>query len=284
MGVVNIFPIINLDQWKENLMIQASGTRMKRWIINPDTGEQVLVKWPNYGTGEVYAEKICSEIGKLINIQVMKVDLGCCWELPVVVAYNFVEPGEDLKEGGDFFETFQNDSGKPSLAPGYTYQRIKDIVSHYELIPQLLDMLVFDCLVANSDRHQDNWGICFRGNKVRFAPLYDHGSSLGWNLQEKRVEDLLLSTRSFEGFINRGKTLIGWNTAGKVNHFVLIANILNQNPEMVTRAIQKVHNISEDSLRQILEWMPISIMSEKRREFVIQLILKRKLRLERMVD
>ncbi len=52
MGVVNIFPIINLDQWKENLMIQASGTRMKRWIINPDTGEQVLAKWPNYGTGE----------------------------------------------------------------------------------------------------------------------------------------------------------------------------------------------------------------------------------------
>jgi hypothetical protein len=47
-------------------------------------------------------------------------------------------------------------------------------------------MLLFDAMIGNTDRHQENWGIIFTGKKIidgddpiRISPLYDNGTSLG---------------------------------------------------------------------------------------------------------
>lgn len=42
-------------------------------------------------------------------------------------------------------------------------------------------MIVVDALFANTDRHLNNFGILQNGQEYQFAPLFDHGSSLGWN-------------------------------------------------------------------------------------------------------
>ncbi|MDD2373469.1 MAG: HipA domain-containing protein [Syntrophomonadaceae bacterium] len=265
-------------------MVQASGTRRKKWMENADSGEQILVKWPNYGLGEVYAEKICSELGGLLNIPIMRVDIGCCKGESVILAYNFLHPGEELKEGGDFFEDYQADSGKPSLVPRYTFQRIRTIVEPYGLLPDLLNMIIFDALVANSDRHQDNWGLCFKEDQVRLAPLYDHGSSLGWNLNEDRVRKIMSNNRMFEAFINRGMSLIRLEEGHKINHFNLITGIKNREDMGLRTATKTISALNKDSVWNIIKLMPDDIMSDLRKEFVFRLLLKRKACIERLVN
>ncbi|WP_054696371.1 HipA domain-containing protein [Syntrophomonas palmitatica] len=265
-------------------MVQASGTRQKKWMENPDTGEQVLVKWPNYGSGEVYTEKICSELGRLCNIPIMRVDIGCCGEVPVILAYNFLLPGEELIEGGDFFEDYQADSGKPSLPPEYTFQRIRTIVEPYGLLPDLLNMMVFDALVANSDRHQDNWGLCFKETQVRFAPLYDHGSSLDWNSNEDKVRKRMLDNRMYWGFINQGKSMIQLEAGHKINHCNLMTGIAAQTSVELRNSIRKISALNEGSISSIIQGIPSVIMSDIRKEFVIRLLLDRKACIERLVS
>jgi hypothetical protein len=51
--------------------------------------------------------------------------------------------------------------------------------------------LLFDALIGNTDRHQDNWGLIFRPKEgqmlCRLAPLFDNGTSLGHERFTDRV-------------------------------------------------------------------------------------------------
>ena len=53
----------------------------KVWLINPETNEKGLFKFPKVKdkgiiTGEYWAEKLATEIGKLIDVECARVDIG----------------------------------------------------------------------------------------------------------------------------------------------------------------------------------------------------------------
>lgn len=50
------------------------------------------------------------------------------------------------------------------------------------------EMLVVDTLIANPDRHSDNWGFIEEGGEIKFAPIYDCGSSLAALLSDEQME------------------------------------------------------------------------------------------------
>ncbi len=59
------------------------------------------------------------------------------------------------------------------------------------------NMIVFDYIVNNTDRHMKNFGFLINGENIRFAPLYDNGLCLGADLDDEyieneTVEDLLM--------------------------------------------------------------------------------------------
>ncbi|HBC84825.1 MAG: hypothetical protein J6D03_01525 [Clostridia bacterium] len=73
----------NFDNWIEDTESGkfGSGASEKIWLINPETNEKGLFKFPkvkNNGhiTGEYWAEKLSTEIGKLIDVECAKVDIG----------------------------------------------------------------------------------------------------------------------------------------------------------------------------------------------------------------
>lgn len=77
--------IKNFDNWIEDIEAgkYGSGASKKIWLINPDTKEKGLFKFPKVKdkekgiiTGEYWAEKLATEIGKLIGIECAKVDIG----------------------------------------------------------------------------------------------------------------------------------------------------------------------------------------------------------------
>lgn len=275
MGCGFIYQIINVNEWDTDYSVHAGGTRAKVWKIHPETGQLVLVKWPKYDIGEIYAEKVASEIGKCIGIQTMDVDLGLFENKHVILAYNFLEPGEQLIEGGDFFEGYKRQSSKPLLAPNYTFQQIKSILNRFELLAEFIDIVVFDCLIFNSDRHQDNWGICKKGDFVRLAPAYDNSSSLAWQLKDSKVRKTQQDKRSYQAFIKNGPTLIRWEQKS-CRHFDFVRNVYNDEPRLCTRSISKVEKLSYEQLSPIVNSIPDVLLSQIKKKFVIDTVLLRR--------
>ena len=73
----------NFDNWIEDTESGkfGSGASEKLWLINPKTNERGLFKFPKVKsdgniTGEYWAEKLATEIGKLIDVECSKVDIG----------------------------------------------------------------------------------------------------------------------------------------------------------------------------------------------------------------
>ena len=80
-----MFEVKNLDNWIEDIESGrfGSGASEKVWLINPTTNKRGLFKFPKLKdkengiiTGEFWAEKLATEIGKLINVECAKVDIG----------------------------------------------------------------------------------------------------------------------------------------------------------------------------------------------------------------
>ena len=67
-----------------------------------------------------------------------------------------------------------------------------DIASLYGIIP-FSDMMVFDALIHNTDRHLNNFGVLVDNESNRIlgpAPLFDHGNSLFYNITNDEYTDL----------------------------------------------------------------------------------------------
>ena len=72
------------------------------------------------------------------------------------------------------------------------YDTQHDIASLYGIIP-FSDMMVFDALIHNTDRHLNNFGVLIDNESNRIlgpAPLFDHGNSLFYNITNDEYADL----------------------------------------------------------------------------------------------
>lgn len=245
-------------------------------LIDPQTNQQVLAKWPTISLGEIYAEKISSLIGNHINIPVMQAEIGMVNDDLVVLGYNFLDPGEELIEGGDFFDEYDRQRDKNNLPPNYTFQKIKEILKTESLLNQFIDMLLFDCLIFNTDRHQDNWGLCINKDKARLAPAYDNSSSLGFNLSDEYLERMYNDPRRLNSFIEKAKTHIGWIEPHPCKHRIMMQNLKQYESKSFSSSMDKIAFLTEHLFQDIVNDIPNELMSDLRKEIVTQLLLRRR--------
>ena len=78
-----MFEIKKFDNWIEDTESGkfGSGASEKIWLINSETKEKGIFKFPKVRadggiTGEYWAEKLATEIGKLIDVECANVDMG----------------------------------------------------------------------------------------------------------------------------------------------------------------------------------------------------------------
>ncbi len=77
--------------------------------------------------------------------------------------------------------------------------RETDLISDKaDILNRFWDMFVVDALLANYDRHLDNWGVLQKKGKVSFAPIYDCGSSLGALFSDEHMTHLLNTPSEFK--------------------------------------------------------------------------------------
>ena len=105
-------------------------------------------------------------------------------------------------------------SKEVSLVPAYMYlgRNAAEILvrthtsGRSDLSSSLMDMIVFDWIIANQDRHLGNFGVLrdnSTGQIIKFAPLFDHGMSLLHQALDSDFNDLedYFSIRKFT-FLN----------------------------------------------------------------------------------
>jgi hypothetical protein len=97
----------------------------------------------------------------------------------------------------------------------------------------LVDLLLFDAIVGNNDRHFFNWGVVrhLRSlHKPVFSPIYDTARGLFWNVDEKKLLSLHKDKNQVDKFIikyhTNTKPKIGWDNEKEINHCEMVERLI----------------------------------------------------------
>jgi len=212
------FPILDVTAWPVD-QPESAGRGTNTWIIDPQ-GHRWLHKLtrvrPDRREGQDWAEKVGAEVAHLIGVPAANIELARRDGNPGCISAD-LKPGVswEFQAGSVLISAFV-----PGFLPktrgraGHTLENVKmalgSVKPPAELeLPESLGafeafcgFLLFDALIANCDRHVQNWSV-IRGpfESLSLAPTYDHGSSLGFNLTDRRREQLLASHDDFAYWI-----------------------------------------------------------------------------------
>jgi hypothetical protein len=207
---------IDHNRYKPTIKIQVSGgSRPRVTLEHAVTGKRFLFKTYTHNPREVWAECLASHLGEIFGVPTQKVvikkaspqmvrilkaryatRLPSDWKPVGTLARDIFLKDEEIIYGAKIVNT---DSGALTLEEIETAIK-KQYYAPEDLLKSFAQMIVFDALIGNMDRHHENWGIVenlrYRqqilfGKKAlvnlrHFTPLYDHGSSL---LFEENSED-----------------------------------------------------------------------------------------------
>ena len=162
------------------------GNLQKRWSIFDD--ERVLIKggsktFRQEPINEVVASMVAREL-EIPSVRYMTYEIG---GLPYSVCVDFVKPGEDFVSAFQVVNTLKrsnNDSLFTHFVKCCEYLKIENYQRY------LNRLLVLDFIIANEDRHLNNFGFIRNVEDKRAfrpAPIFDSGGSFGFDKQTSQI-------------------------------------------------------------------------------------------------
>lgn len=142
-----------------------------------------------------------------------------------------------------------------------------------------VDTLLFDALIGNTDRHQDNWGFIFGDGSIRLSPAFDNGTSLGSERFESRVSSW--SEEQVDRYIAKGTHHVRWSRDnGELtrSHFEVLQLALEKWPQTRDLARHRLNfprRMLPESISDLTELdLPIPL-SKGRFDFIVRLLTRR---------
>lgn len=158
----------------------SDGFLKKRWKIID--GRRCLIKggsnpFQQQPFNEVIACRIMEQLG------IIHVPYSIVWSdgLPYSVCEDFVTPDTELVSAWRLMKTLRKDN---STSVYQHFIRCCEELGVRGIQHSLDQMIVLDYLIANEDRHLNNFGLLRCAQTLEwlgFAPIYDSGSSLGFD-------------------------------------------------------------------------------------------------------
>lgn len=143
-------------------------------------------------------------------------------------------------------------------------------------------MLMFDALIGNTDRHQDNWGIVWTWRPKekpipRLTPAFDNGTSMGHEIFGKNF--FKFDDPSYlERYLLKGKHHMKWyrSDAQSMGHLELLRLLIELYPPARDHMGEALRKFRVEDVRNILldltkYSVPVAL-SSNRAEFMLKLI------------
>lgn len=201
----------DITDWDVPVYQSTGGTRSKNIAIHPETNDQYFFKGSKEtDTGEIrypqefWSEIVASKVGQFLGFNMLdyniaftenkKQKIGCLSKSMVVHSDN------KLTEGVTYLTGF-NSKYRPDVdehKKQYTFQFICSALesfNHEKFIDKIIEVIIFDSIVGNSDRHQENWGII-----TNFKSAIDE---IDKTLKEGKLSFLNRLRKKFERGVNK---------------------------------------------------------------------------------
>lgn len=299
MNVIDVSKWIAVNAWS------PTGSRDKVWLADRDiTGfflfKESKLRYP----WEFWTEIIAYEFGKILNVEVPRtraalrgsvygalIDYIPKMEIKKAKQGVTIRQLEVMFEGGEWIlevdPTFDRKKGEK-----HNIWHVEKLLNKDEF-REFVRFLIFDAIIGNTDRHQDNWALvcpAATGRKKlpihRLAPAYDNAAGLANNLLEANLPKYIQDENALEKFIGKGEQHLRWSEDGKtlvrLNHFDFLRN-LNAKHSFVKGEIDKMSNFKLEEFRRILTDIgsasllhPQFELTPTRREFMLKYVAKRR--------
>ncbi len=297
------------------------GSRAKFEVFSPgNTTYQFLIPSHRYlfkktlerRSGFIYYEQFWLEIiayklGRILDIAVPPAfvasysdPVGGGLEYASLIEWYYHYPNqkwENVNRGGDSMSRAIPD-----------YDRKKGKLHNFETIAHIFtswlhvdnwqkkwaEILLFDAIIGNTDRHQENWEtysyLSKEGRFIReLSPAFDNGTSMGYNILSENISTKL---SNLETYINKGTHHMKWlmSDAKHAGHFELLEKLVAKFPQTEQSIRTKLHidisAISQDIL-QLTEFHIHNTkytLTKERADFITQLLEFRYTKLRKMFN
>lgn len=309
--------LIDISEWPSgNQKFVPIGKRIKKVVLRPNTFDLYYFKEPKEKyPWEFWNEIIAYEVGKKFGFNTLQYQpavldgLGGCLSPSMTNGFT-----EELMHGQQLlirilpeFETKKGTDHTFQLVEEY----FKSDITYTKILNDFIEMLVFDSIIGNRDRHQQNWAIIreiqfsrkfnYFGLKKRqllpllvtgrFSPLFDNGNCLAYNIIEEKIYTYLNDDSLLEKYLFGDKAVshLKWFGAS-LPHIDLLKKILDKYPDPITRAILRVREkYSSNLITEIVNNIDngtifaneIYNLTPNRKELIIKLI---KIRTEKLLQ
>lgn len=260
------------------------GTREKRLAYDVKKKEKAMFKYQKYQCTEACSEKLSYEIAKVLNYHCARIEFAKDEEGTLGVL-NYMFADENNGQHTDAVAYLNNNGNRKDF---YTIENIQKCLNRIDinLFNDFLKIMIFDALVGETDRHEENWGILYKDGKYEVSPLYDNGCNLLRELNnEKLMTYLNEENDSFERYINRSRTLI-YNSENnrRYTHFELIKKLYLQNKEEMKKQLKILKLITDKKIEKIVNKIPNELMSDIHKQCVMKYLIIRREKLLKIIE
>lgn len=168
----------------KRILLSLTGAMDKFGVLH--NSEIHIIKLDKENQKHSVSEYIASKIAKELNIQCQEVLLGTYNGRTCCALKYFLEDNDEFHSYKEINDSSVSNQSQDVRDLPYTLKHIIHTVMNYKNlnIPKevrlykFVEMVYFDALIGNFDRHWGNWG--FKGLPKQYVvtPLFDNGSSL----------------------------------------------------------------------------------------------------------
>lgn len=281
------------------------GSRPKQWyVVDGNSGFSFLKGGHRYmfkesvqrSPAQYWSEVVAWAIGELCGVTVPPAFVAVHGGrnipgafIEFFLQYPGCDPTERLTHAVDHLPLIQpnfddqrgsNHNLKSNIALATLFERRYGLVGGQDFFARAL---VFDALIGNTDRHQENWGFVWSDynlrQKARIAPAFDNGTSLGYELPEPRLAALVGDR--LDHYISRGRHQMRYDQQDlrPALHIDLCTQFARNVPFAIPKMLS-VLDFREEDLRSTLEHLttfsvPVPL-SPQRAQFMLRATVRRR--------
>lgn len=298
-----LYRVVDVSHW-DLAGDEPLGSKRKRWLREPsEGGRRWLFKHRQRpATGDDWAERIVAAIADDLGIPHAETDLASLEEKPGVLSLDLTDDRRrgELVLGNDLL--FERDPTYPRAehrraASTYSLDVVISVLSQERIRPpemagtlpgvaNALDVfigyLMLDALVANQDRHHENWGVLQRKDSegrvfTEISPSFDHASSLARGITDDERRERLGTrdhNRTVDAYCRRASSLFVTATdmTRRMTTFEAFSHAGSRRPPARDAWIERLRALSLSQMKSRVEAVPVERMSDVAKAFCVRML------------